>query len=1224
MLKHRIVLFVLGIIPFLGWSQQGNIEKDPVSYLNYIQNKGQWDEHVLYRAEFRGGALFLENTAFTYLFYPADGFSKIHAPSHSKQGAPQDELLNFHAVKMSFEGASTSHPVQVDKVQPFYNNYFIGNDPKHWASQVPLCQNVMYQGLYNGIDLKIFGQGNDARYDFIISPGADVSDIRMKFTGQEKLSLQEGKLLISTTVGDILQAGPIAYQEDASGRTKQVACRYSLAGDQLSIRITGSYNKNLPLIIDPTLVFATYTGSTADNWGMSATYDMAGNGYTAGICFHPGYPVTPGAFQVNFGGNVNSIYQSFDISVSKFNAAGTSLLFSTYLGGLSNESPQSIIVDNNNNLIVLGRTYSTNFPVTNGAYDITHNGGSDIILTKFNPGGTSLIASTFVGGSANDGINYSDNETTLGSLKYNYADDGRGSVLIDRNNNIYVASSTVSSDFPVTSGAFQTAIAGLQDGCVFKMNPALSSMIFSTFLGGSANDAAYNIALDTQNRPYITGGTESANFPVTPGALHTAYMGNIDGYITHLAASGGSILQSTYIGTASYDQSYFVQTDRFNNVYIYGQCSGNYPISPGVYADANSGQFIHKLDPTLSSTFFSTEFGAGRGTPDIAPSAFLVDNCQNIYISGWGGTLGGYNVATSSTNGLTYTTNAFQPTTDGNDFYFLALSKNAVSLLYASFFGGQLSKEHVDGGTSRFDKSGVIYQAICESCGGHSDMPTSPGAWSVTNHSSNCNNALVKFQFDLLQTVALLNINPMVTVGCVPFTVNFLNNSVHAVTYRWSFGDGTTSTAVTPVHTYTTPGTYTVMLIATDSSTCNMVDTTYIDLTVHEAMTLASTTPTTMCKGDSVKLNVSSPQASAYSWAPPGSLSNSSVYNPVASPSVTTIYSVTVSDTTCHSSETATVMVNVNINNTHIMLDSTHLCIDDTVKLGANAAYSSYAWSNGQSLSHIDVLHPGLYTLKTIDHNGCKGYDSVRVDSFTHVPITPYDTAICWGQHARLLATQGNYHYSWFPAGTLSDAHSGSPVASPLSTTVYTLSIANGPCITNGTYTVLVHPLPLLSVASASLLILPGETAQLHASSDTTCNWYPGFDLSCTACTSPVASPEDNTVYYVSAINRFGCLNRDSVVVDIMPTFYVPNTFTPNGNGLNDVFRPVFTGYVELDVYIFNRWGEQIYHYNTLDGGWDGTYRGSKAEMGVYVYKIYAKDYLRKSIERVGSITLLR
>ncbi|HET6991608.1 MAG TPA: SBBP repeat-containing protein, partial [Bacteroidia bacterium] len=449
-----------------------------------------------------------------------------------------------------------------------------------------------------------------------------------------------------------------------------------------------------------------------------------------------------GAFQTTFGGGgFGGNSYPFDISLTKYNPTGSALLYSTYLGGSDNEQPQSIIVDNNNNLFVIGRTYSSNYPVTPGAYDVSFNGGADIVVTKFNPAGTALLGSTFIGGTGDDGVNITADFYTWNSLKYNYGDDGRSDINTDAAGNCYVASNTQSVNFPTTPGAFQTSFGGgLQDAVVFKFNSTLTSLAFSTFLGGNANDAGYSIALNSSNEVYVSGGTSSLNFPTTPGVLHTAYMGgSADGYVAHFDPSGSALLQSTFIGTGSYDQAYFVQLDQSFNVYLYGQTSGPYPVTPGVYSNPNSGQFIHKLDPTLSSTVYSTVFGSGTMSPNISPAAFLVDTCENVYTSGWGGQCIPYG-STGTTNGMPVTSGAFQTTTDGCDFYFFVLKKNALSLWYATYFGGPSgTDEHVDGGTSRFDKNGVIYQSVCAGCGGTSNFPTTAGAWSQTNNSFNCN-----------------------------------------------------------------------------------------------------------------------------------------------------------------------------------------------------------------------------------------------------------------------------------------------------------------------------------------------------------------------------------------------------------------------------------------------------------------------------------------------------
>ena len=191
--------------------------------------------------------------------------------------------------------------------------------------------------------------------------------------------------------------------------------------------------------------------------------------------------------------------------------------------------------------------------------------------------------------------------------------------------------------------------------------------------------------------------------------------------------------------------------------------------------------------------------GTGGAFPDISPSAFLVNNCGNIFVSGWGGATG---TQQGSTFGLPTTPNAEQLSTDGNDFHLLVLFKDAVSLLYATFFGGPISNEHVDGGTSRFDKNGIVYQSVCGGCGGNSDYPTTPGVWSNTNNSSNCNNAV--FKFDMSDIDAKLSVLPQ-NEGCVPFNATFQNTSTGGLTYFWDYGDGTTSNRALPVGVDYTP-----------------------------------------------------------------------------------------------------------------------------------------------------------------------------------------------------------------------------------------------------------------------------------------------------------------------------------------------------------------------------------------------------------------------------------
>ncbi len=1151
--KYKIVFFFTFLLAgnFIGFSQaldrlanQKAIAKTVAateSYINYTENKGQWNKKVLFQGDFNGGRIFLENNAFTYLFYPPGGLARLHPHDNTTPIDTAGFIMTFQAVQVEFVNCMPAAIEGNDKKE-VYSNYFLGSDRHTWVSNAGLFGSVNYNNLYPGVSVKVFSDLNNVRYDFTVDPYTNATEIKLKYTGQNGLSLNNGQLVIHTEIGDIVQAPPIAYQM-VNGSMKGVDCSFTLQDDILSFEV-GEHDASQPLIIDPTLVFATYTGSTADNWGMSATYDQAGNGYTSGICFNPGYPVTPGAFQVTWGGGGTgggNIWPSpdntgFDIVISKFNPNGTKLLFSTYLGGSDNEEPNSLIVDNQNNLVVLGRTYSTNFPVTKGAYDTLQNGGADIIVSKFDSSGAHLLASTYVGGSGDDGVNISAIEGYRGSLKYNYADDGRGDVMIDAADNIYVASSTSSTNFPTSKGAYQASLKGIQDGCVFKLDSNLTNLVWSTYLGGSSADAAYNIALNSKGEIYVVGGTSSSDFPVTGGTIQPSYSGNIDGFIVHLSSTGAKVLQSTYLGTSGYDQAYFVQTDKYDNVYVYGQTSGHYPVTPGVYSNANSGQFIHELSPNLSKTILSTMFGSGRGVPDIAPSAFLVDDCSNIYISGWGGRLYGYNVSTSSTLGLPITPNAYKPTTKGYDFYFMVMQRGAVGLWYSTFFGGPVSQQHVDGGTSRFDKNGVIYQAICESCEGSSDMPTTPGAWSDSNRSSNCNNAIVKFKV------------------ATPFTLN------------------------------ATAG--------------------YI------------------CRGDSVALTSSATSIVSFYWSPGAQMKDSTLQNQKVSPNISTTYYVTAQDSFCVMTDT--VKVPVYVNNTKVVPRNIQLCLGDSIALRTDSSYVSYIWSTGSANSSIEVFSGGPYFVVTTDKHGCRGQDSVEVLAFSKVPVTSSDTAICLNQIVQLHADSGDYIYTWRPYGGLTNYSTFNPVARPSATTTYTVTIRNGPCLSIDSSIIVVKPIPWVQATPDSMMVLPRQNITLNVIGTPPFIWTPSTGLSCTECSSPSVTIDSNRMYYIQVADSDGCYAYDSIKVDVLPTLYVPDAFTPNGDGLNDIFQPKFTGYKSIEVYIFDRWGQLIYHWTTLDGGWDGTVNGRKVQEDTYVYLINAITYYGYTYKKIGNVTVIR
>jgi PKD repeat protein len=757
-----------------------------------------------------GGKLFLEKNCFTWHF---SNITELVEIKHSGNSSPDDFILKGHAYKTNFINANPEVPLNGKNKFSNYYNFFLGNDSLEWKGNVPAYGNVHYDNLYKGIDLIAYSDSTNFKYDFVIEPNANPAQIQLQYDGLDNIYIENGDLILITSINKIVEQKPVAYQIINNSKTI-VACEFMLNGNTVTFNFPTGYNSSYELTIDPaTLIFASYSGSTADNWGYSATYDEEGNLYGAGIVFNIGYPTTIGAYQEDYQGGS-------DIAISKFTADGTDLIYSTYLGGSNEDLPHSLIVDSEGQLIVYGTTGSDDYPTTAGCYDNSFNGGSsitisyilifdegsDIIVTKFGADGGSLIGSTYFGGTGNDGLNQ-------GETLFNYNDATRGDIYVNETNECYIASCTYSNDLPVTSGVFQNSLAGGQDAFIIKFNNDLSEIIWGTYLGGTDQDAAYSIKQADDETIYVCGGTTSTDFPSTASSLNENYLGGTaDGFIAKLSADADSLLNCTFIGTEEYDQSYSIALDS-GDVYVMGQTLGDYPVTPGVYSDAGGSQYISKLNSDLSANLFSTVFGSGSGKVNISPTAFDVDACGNIYCVGWGGGINSsFNSNTDSVAGMPVTPDAYQTTTDGNDFYLIQLAKDAADLKYASFFGGSFNSEHSDGGNSRIN-NGIIYQAVCAGCGGSDDFPVTPGAWSQTNNSSNCNLGVFKFQLN----TSTANASFLFTLSDSG-NVSFNNLSSNATGYLWNFGDplssADTSNLENTVYTYTSPGTYEVTLIA--------------------------------------------------------------------------------------------------------------------------------------------------------------------------------------------------------------------------------------------------------------------------------------------------------------------------------------------------------------------------------------------------------------------------
>ncbi|RFS24603.1 PKD domain-containing protein [Chitinophaga silvatica] len=1188
-------------------------QKQYVNYnpLNFIENKGQWEKEVIYKSELDGASVFLEKNAFTFLLLNRDDLYQLNefVHGHSHRGdtifiprggsAPANTPIpprptsfpdvRGHAYKVRFLNANPNVAVSPDKQQENLSNYFIGNDPSKWATDVKSFQNINYLNLYPGIDAHVYSEASQLKYDLIVHPGSNPDNIQMKYDGTTGMELKKGQLYIHTTVGDVIEQLPFAYQYINNQRVP-VKVTYRLNGDKLGFKVSGEYNPAYTLVIDPVYVFSTVSGSRSDNWGFTATYDEAGNFYGGGIVFGTGYPVTPGAVQSAYGGG------RFDIGISKFSSNGTRLIYATYIGGDGLEQPHSLFVDPQGNLVISGRTTSGNYPkaVVEGS-----RGGWDIAVTKLNAAGNGIIGSLIVAGTSDDGVNMRENrEGGDYILLRNYGDDARSEVVVDDAGYIYVASCTRSADFPMRGNGFQTKFGGKQDGVIMKINPLCQALVWTSFIGGSNEDAAYVIALNGLNSLYVAGGTASTDFPVTQGSIYPNYRGGVcDGFIAHITNDGKSIMQATYLGSdnPSADQVYGIQLDKKGFVYVMGTTEGAWPIKlldPSNY-NGNGLQFISKLQPDLSSFVYSTTFGRSRTlvtSPNISPTAFLVDRCENVYVSGWGG---GINQAlrypNSGTGGLFVTNDALQKTTDTKDFYFFVMKRDGVSPLYGSYFGGAGLYEHVDGGTSRFDRNGIIYQGICAWCnvdasGSKPRYPTTPGAYSSTPPMS-CNFGALKIAFNLDGVKVGIKTLDRRKNYCVPDNITFVDTTgLPGTAYEWHFGDGSQVLKGGPEldtvsHQYTQTGPFTIMVVKFDPNSCNVSDTAYLQIKLgtnradleYDAKRMNppcdslkyiftnNSTPAAQFKDSSFILDYGDGTPPFYVGIDTFPLYH---YYKAAGTYTT---SLTLVDTNfCNAPQTITKQLRVAINvEARFNLPDT-ICRDTELQLdNTSLGGESFEWTfqdDGSKPTDPYPLHTfktaGLWKVKLVVHdpNTCNKIDSIEktilvvnppTADFEFTPLKPVENTPVQFVNMSQDATQYLWNFGDGDTSSLRD-----PSHQYLRT---------------GTYHV------CLTVTNKA------------------------------GCT-------ENICKEVSAI--------------VVPLYDVPNAFAPTGK--NNMFYVKAFGATKFNMKIYNRWGQMVFESSDPRIGWDGTFKGNLQPMDAYAYVVNLEFTDGTKASKSGSVTLLR
>ena len=632
--------------------------------LSFEKNQGQTDASVRFLAHGQGYTLFL---------------TESEAVVASKKGPP---------LRMKFLGGNRTPEVTGVEEMAGKSNYFVGNDPAKWQTNVPAYAKVRYKDLYPGIDLVYYGNQHQLEYDLVVAPGADPGKIGIEVKAAHKLALSEaGDLVATMSGGEIRWHKPVVYQEK-DGVKREIAAKYVMRGKSGVGFELAEYDRKRALIVDPVLDYSTYLGGSGQDAANGLALDSSGGAYIAGFTSSSNFPIV-NALQSTYSGMGCGF-------VAKLNQSGSALVYSTYICGSGPlNGVDAIAVDNTGAVYLSGITASTDFPTVN-PLQATYGGGfSDAFVAKLSPSGSSLIYSTYLGGSAGDGPSRT--------------------LVVDNSGAVYIAGSTESIDFP-TKNAFQPVYGGGGDAFVAKISPSGSALIYSTYLGGSGNEPGGVIAVDSSGNAYVTGSTTSTDFPL----LHP-YQGHYTGdggnaFVAKLNPSGSALVYGTYLGGTQADQGAAIAVDSSGSAYVAGSTSSqDFPLKNPFQSAIAGGlhAFVTKFSPAGDSLVYSTYLG---GSGIDAAEGIAIDSSGNAYLMGY----------TTSTNFPT--ANPIQPSlachfANCSNAFVAELNPSGEGLVYSSYLGGSVAE---DGGTIALDDSGAVYVTGSTAS---PDFPTTRGSF---------------------------------------------------------------------------------------------------------------------------------------------------------------------------------------------------------------------------------------------------------------------------------------------------------------------------------------------------------------------------------------------------------------------------------------------------------------------------------------------------------------
>lgn len=1152
------------------------------SNLFFIKNNGQWSDSVNYAWLGNGVNMFFCANSIVYDFFEApsstnnkelcEANSHLLTNAHSlEMSHPKLETDKRHAIKMSFlnntNNLSKMTLIAENKIETYFN-YYLGNDKTKWKTRVPAFERLIYKNVFHNIDLIYYFVDGNLKYDYIASPGSNVNDIEMLIEGADIHHSSDGGIDYAITVGSFQEESPYAYQVSKNSKKEtSVDVSFDIKNNLLRFKL-GEYDSTQILVIDPTLLFATYSGDPIGAISGAGTTVMSnGNVVATGLIANSGFPPFPGAYQLNAVPGA-----AFNYGINIFNSTGTTLLASTYLGGNAQEYPHFVKCTETDEIVIYGFTQSGNFPTTSGVIEPIPSGGTmpfaniTSALSVLSSDCTTLITSTYFG------TNCFPKALDLGA-------DG----------SIWIAGDVQPGGYiPISSGIpFQPTLIGGMDFFVAHLSFDCQTVLSHTYFGGTEVDGIEDLDVLKNGNVVVVGSTSSTNFPTSSFAYNPTISGNRDGFATILSSNLSNLVASTYIGTLGniYDAVNSVKESPYDNsIYIAGtNDNSDYPISAGVYSVPDGNLFIDRLCSDLSNSIESTRIGDnGVFTVD----ALDINKCGDIAV---------HAIVSAVTN---------MPTTPGalmafdltiTPFYLCSLGDHFQYLNYATAYGFNPS-DHTHG-RGQFDDSGNFYHAY--HVGDTSLIPYyyTPGAFSATitgmatykfnlYSGNSCtdfisviggdtivcqgetlsipsvgidpifwydssgtllstNDTLIFFPtqstyivvkgicsvYDTIYigvNVCGLNItlpNDTICIGaCTELVATLSGQYTAPVSFQWDNGITSMDSTETVCPTVTT----TYMVIATDA--LGEQDTAFANVTVLSPPVVDLGSDTVICSNQYV-LDAGN-LGSSYLW-------NNGSSNQTLIASATGTYWVVVDNGGCTDSSG----VNLTFSGFEVNLGAdTTLCEPVNLILNSGISGASYLWSDGSMAQNLTISSAGLYWVE-VSQNSCTNTDSIVVSSVPLPVLTlTSDTSVCLGQSVTLNVS-GASTYSWSPAAGLNVTVGNSVSASPTTTTMYHVTGTTMGCSSSDSVLVTVFPNPTLLVDD--ITICEGIPDTLTVSGADIYTWAPPTGLSATTGSTVIANPVNTTIYTVTGTNTLTtCSSTEQVTVTVEHVTVSVNTDT--------------------------------------------------------------------------------